>query len=171
MKESKMENSKMDESLNLKSENRNRKMDRGSLAQSNVRFRISDLRCRIRSISNFSFSTFSFFICTLLLGVTLTAAQGKRTFVGTITDNMCATADHSRMRMGSTDAECTIACISAHGATYVLYDGKDVYGLSDQQTPEKFAGKKVTVTGTLDAKTRTIQVDSIRISTSDSKSP
>jgi len=126
---------------------------------------------RIRSISNFSFSTFSFFICTLLLGVTLTAAQGKRTFVGTITDNMCATADHSRMRMGSTDAECTIACINAHGATYVLYDGKDVYALSDQQTPEKFAGKKVTVTGTLDAKTRTIQVDSIRISTSDSKSP
>jgi hypothetical protein len=33
--------------------------------------------------------------------------------------------------------------------------------LSDQKTPEKFAAKKVTVTGTLDAKTKTIQVDSI----------
>jgi hypothetical protein len=33
--------------------------------------------------------------------------------------------------------------------------------LSDQRTPEKFAAKKVIVTGTLDAKTKTIQVESI----------
>jgi hypothetical protein len=63
--------------------------------------------------------------------------------------------------MGSTDAECAIACMSAHGAPYVLFDGKQTYALSDQQTPEKFAGKKVTVSGTLDAKTATIRVDSI----------
>jgi hypothetical protein len=44
---------------------------------------------------------------------------------------------------------------------YVLSVGKEAYTLSDQKTPEKFAGKKVTVTGTLDAKTKTIQVDSI----------
>ena len=102
-------------------------------------------------------------IFSLLIVAALAAAQGKGKFTvtGTITDNMCAEADHSRMRMGSTDAECTIACVSAHGALYVLYDGKEVYTLSDQQTPEKFAGKKVTVTGTLDARTRTIQVDSI----------
>ena len=74
---------------------------------------------------------------------------------------MCAKADHSQMRMGPTDAECTIACVGAHGATYVLYDGKDVYTLSDQRTPEKFAGQKVRVIGTLDARTKTIQVDSI----------
>ncbi len=72
---------------------------------------------------------------------------------------MCALADHSRMRMGPTDAECTVACVLAHGALYVLYDGKEVYTLSDQTTPEKFAGKKVTVTGTLDAKTKTIHMD------------
>ena len=72
-----------------------------------------------------------------------------------------STGNHSRMRMGSTDAECTVACINAHGALYVLYDGKGTYTLSDQQTPEKFAGTKVTVTGTLDAKTKTIQVDSM----------
>ena len=65
------------------------------------------------------------------------------------------------MRMGPTDAECTVACVGAHGATYVLFDGKDVYTLSDQRTPEKFAAQKVKVTGTLDAKTRTIQVESI----------
>ena len=63
--------------------------------------------------------------------------------------------------MGPTDAECTIACVLAHGALYVLYDGKEVYTLSDQRTPEKFAGKKVTVAGTLDTKTKTIRVDSI----------
>jgi hypothetical protein len=74
---------------------------------------------------------------------------------------MCAQANHSQMKMGPTDAECTTACVSAHGATYVLYDGKQAYLLSDQQTPEKLAGKKVTVTGTLDARTRTIHVDSL----------
>jgi len=100
-------------------------------------------------------------IFTLLIIAGLASAQAKRNFTGTITDNMCATGDHSRMRMGSNDAECTIACISAHGATYVLYDGKDVFTLSDQKAPEKFAGKKVTVTGTLDDKTKTIRVDSI----------
>jgi hypothetical protein len=100
-------------------------------------------------------------ISGLLIIAALAAAQGKRKFTGAITDSMCATADHSRMRMGPTDAECTIACVLAHGATYVLYDGKEVYTLSDQRTPEKFAGKKVTVTGALDARTKTIQVDSI----------
>ena len=100
-------------------------------------------------------------VFSLLILAALAAAPPREMFTGTITDSMCAEGDHSRMRMGSNDAECTIACVAAHGALYVLYDGKDVYTLSDQQTPEKFAGKKVTVTGTLDAKTRTIQVDSI----------
>jgi len=100
-------------------------------------------------------------IFSLLIIAALTATQAKQKFTGAITDSMCAEADHSRMRMGPTDAECTTACVSAHDAMYVLYDGKEVYTLNDQQTPEKFAGKKVTVTGTLDARTRTIQVDSI----------
>ena len=100
-------------------------------------------------------------ILSLLAIAVLSAAPGKQTFTGTITDSMCTTADHSQMKMGPTDADCTKACVSIHGATYVLYDGKTVYELSDQKTPEKFAAKKVTVTGTLDAKTKTIKVDSI----------
>ena len=100
-------------------------------------------------------------IASLLAVGALSAAPGKQTFTGTITDNMCAGAGHAQMRMGPTDAECTVACILAHGATYVLYDGKNVYTLSDQQKPEKFAAQKVRVIGTLDAKTKTIQVDSI----------
>ena len=67
------------------------------------------------------------------------------------------------MRMGPTDAECTTACVMAHGATYVLFDGKDVYSLSDQKAPEAFAGQKVTVVGTLDAATKTIRVESIAL--------
>ena len=103
-------------------------------------------------------------ISSLLVVAALSAAQSKQTFTGTITDNMCARGGHAQMRMGPTDAECTTACVSAHGATYVLYDGKEVYALSDQRTPEKFAGQKVRVTGTLDVKTKTIQVDSISAS-------
>ena len=41
---------------------------------------------------------------------------------------------------------------------YVLYDGKNVYTLSDQQRPGKFAGRRVKIVGTLDAKTKTICV-------------
>jgi hypothetical protein len=100
-------------------------------------------------------------ILSLLAVTLLAAAPGKQTFTGTITDSMCSTADHSQMKMGPTDADCTKACVGIHGATYVLYDGKNVYELSDQKTPEKFAAKKVTVTGTLDAKSKKILVDSI----------
>jgi|SRR5665213_3465694 len=100
-------------------------------------------------------------IVSLFLIALLAAAPGKQTFTGVVTDSMCDDGDHARMKMGPTDAECTKACVEIHGATYVLYDGKQVYTLSDQKTPEKFAGKKATVTGTLDAKTKTIQVDSI----------
>ena len=100
-------------------------------------------------------------ILSLLTVAALSAAPGKQTLTGIMTDSMCANAHHSQMRMGPTNAECTITCISAHGATYVLYDGKDVYTLSDQRRPEQFAAQKVRVIGTLDAKTKTIEVDSI----------
>ena len=101
-------------------------------------------------------------IWSLLAVAALSAAPGTQTFTGIITDDMCGKADHAQMRMGPTDAECTIACISAHGATYVLYNGKEIYTLSDQGMPEQFAAQNVRVTGTLDAKTRTIHVESIR---------
>ena len=94
----------------------------------------------------------------------LSAAQAPQTFTGIITDNMCAKGGHAQMRMGPTDADCVTACVKAHDATYVLYDGKEVYTLSDERTPEKFAAQKVLVTGTLDAKTKTIRVDSITAS-------
>ena len=99
-------------------------------------------------------------ILSFVIAFTLSASQSAQTFTGTISDDMCA-GSHAAMQMGPTDAECTIACVIAHGAKYVLYNGKDVYILSDQKTPEQFAARKVTVRGTLNPKTRTIQVDSI----------
>lgn len=98
-------------------------------------------------------------ILGLAFGATLAVAQGK--FTGVITDSECSDGDHSHMKMGPTNGECAIACVASHGAYYVLYDGKQSWTLSDQKTPEKFAGKRVTVTGTMNAKIMTIQVDSI----------
>ncbi len=103
-----------------------------------------------------------FLIATLLALAALAPGPGAQTFTGTITDDVCGSAGHARMRMGPTDAECTLACISAHGAAFVLYDGKNVYMLSDQRTPEQFAGQKVRITGRLDPKTKTIQVEAVR---------
>jgi hypothetical protein len=91
----------------------------------------------------------------------VSVAQTRQTFIGTITDDVCGKDGHATMRMGPTDAECAAACISEHGAMYVLFDGKNIYTLSDQKTPEKFAAQKVKVVGTLNEKTKTIQVESI----------
>jgi hypothetical protein len=102
-------------------------------------------------------------LMTIFAATALFAAPAARaaTFNGVITDSMCEDGDHSHMKMGPTDAECTKACIKFHDAKYVLYDGKQAYVLSDQKAPEKYAGQKVTVSGTLDAKTKTITVNSI----------
>src|SRR5262245_9072164 len=101
-------------------------------------------------------------LVSLLAVATLSAAPGKQTFTGVITDSECGNAGHAHMRMGPTDAECTLACIDSHGSRFVLFDGKKtVYELSDQRTPHEFAGRKVRVVGTLDVKTKTIQVASI----------
>jgi hypothetical protein len=87
-----------------------------------------------------------------------TLAASAATYTGVITDAMCG-KDHSMMKV-TPDAKCVVECVRA-GSKYALYDGKNVYTLSDQKTPEKFAAKKVTVTGTLDAKSGTLKVDSI----------
>jgi hypothetical protein len=100
---------------------------------------------------------------TLIAGLFALVALAPATpvFTGTITDSMCANADHAPMRMGPTDAECTKACVEEHDAKYVLYDGKRTYELSDQRAAEKFAGGKVRVTGTKNDKAKMIQVESI----------
>jgi type 1 fimbria pilin len=97
----------------------------------------------------------------LLASATMFATQSRQTFSGTITDDECPSADHSGMRMGSTDAACTIACVDDHTVEFVLFDGEGSYLLSDQDKSREFAGKKVAVVGTLDSTTYTIQVHSM----------
>lgn len=97
----------------------------------------------------------------LLASATMFATQSRQTFSGTITDEECPIADHSGMRMGSTDAACTIACVDDHTVPFVLFDGRATYLLSDQDKSREFAGQKVAVVGTLDSKTQTIQVTSM----------
>jgi hypothetical protein len=102
-------------------------------------------------------------IFNFLVVAALAASPAKQSFIGVITDDNCPNTDHSIMRMGPTDVECAMACIEAHGAQYGLYDGSNFYTLSDQRTSEKLVAQKVKVVGTLDAKTKTIQVDSITV--------
>lgn len=95
---------------------------------------------------------------TLLLAFCAAAAFAQtKTFTGTITDEMCGN-DHKMMNV-KPDSKCVTECIKM-GSKYALLDGTNVYSLSDQSAPAKFAGQKVKVTGTLDGKT--IQVKSIQ---------
>lgn len=82
-------------------------------------------------------------------------AADKRAFTGVITDPMCA-ADHKMMNV-TPDAKCVRDCVKA-GSKYALHDGKNVYTLSDQQSPERCAAQKVKVVGTLNPKTNIIAV-------------
>jgi len=90
-----------------------------------------------------------------------TAQSQTPTFTGIITDSMCSSGDHSGMQMGDTDAECARACVASHGANVILRVTERGYGLSDEAAAEEFLGRRVTVTGTLDASGNTIQIQSI----------
>ena len=106
------------------------------------------------------------FVVGILAGAVLVAAPAtprKQTLLGIVSDDMCALAGHASMRMGPTDAECTVACVDAHGAPYVLVVGKDVYTFVDQKQPATFAGQKVRATGIVEIVkgVKNFRVDSI----------
>lgn len=99
----------------------------------------------------------------VLVGVLSAAtlfAEESRTYVGVITDTMCAT-DHKPMRVVP-DSKCVRECVK-DGKTfkYALASGKSLYTLSDQETPAKFAGQHVKVTGVLYTKTNILKVETI----------
>lgn len=94
----------------------------------------------------------------LFAGALMASAASQQTFTGVITDSMCV-KDHSMMKV-TPDSKCVRECVK-HGAKYQLYDGKRAYLLSDQKTPEQFAGQRVKITGSLNAKTNIIKVDAI----------
>jgi hypothetical protein len=80
------------------------------------------------------------------------------TFTGTITDTMCG-AKHTMMK-DQPDDKCIKACVKG-SSDYALFDGQNVFKLSDQSKPAKFAAQKVKITGTLDPKTKTIKITTI----------
>ena len=86
------------------------------------------------------------------------AGAAPQTFTGAITDTLCG-ATHAMMKAKS-DADCVRLCAKGSGQ-YALFDGQNVWKLSDQKTPAKFAAQKVKVVGTSDEKTKTIKVSSI----------
>jgi hypothetical protein len=100
-------------------------------------------------------------VLVALVAASLSLAEGKETFIGVVTDDMCPLGNHGRMRMGPSDAACARACIGEHGGVYVLYDGRSAWMLSDQQTSGRFAGERVQVVGLLDKSTGTIQVETM----------
>jgi hypothetical protein len=99
-------------------------------------------------------------VAVLFSAAALVVAADQQTFVGVITDTMCG-ADHKAMKV-SPESKCVKDCIRMDKKVkYALYDGKNVYTLSDQQSPEAFAAQKVKITGKLFQKTKILQVDKI----------
>ncbi len=96
------------------------------------------------------------------------AGEGVRTFRGEISDSQCAmnvhslTHSHQEMLkskgMGGTSALCSTHCAKQMGGEFVLSAGKEVYRLDNQPEAEKFAGQRVKISGTLNAKTKTIHM-------------
>jgi hypothetical protein len=82
----------------------------------------------------------------------------SETFTGVVTDTMCG-AKHTMMK-DQPDDKCIKMCVRG-SSEYALFDGENVFKLSDQSKPAKFAAQKVKVTGTLDPKTKTIKIGSI----------
>jgi hypothetical protein len=95
------------------------------------------------------------------VAVAIVAAPGTQTFTGVITDTMCG-ANHEMMHV-TPYSKCVRECVKMDPAKYkyALYDGKNVYTLSDQKSPEAFAAQKVKITGSLDQDSKVIQVDKI----------
>lgn len=98
-------------------------------------------------------------LLTMAAAGILMAQGAPKVFTGVITDSMCG-LDHAHM--GATDnAKCVRDCVKTAKYKYALHDGKNIYVLSDQQTPEKFAAQKVKISGVLYEKTRILRVDKI----------
>jgi hypothetical protein len=100
-------------------------------------------------------------VLVAFLAAAAVAAGATKTYTGVITDTMCG-KNHAAMGVRPDD-KCVRECVKSSGGKVkyaLLSDGK-VMVLSDQQTPERFAAKKVKVTGELFEKTGILKVDRI----------
>jgi hypothetical protein len=88
--------------------------------------------------------------CALFLvaaGLCLGGTAAK-TFIGVIHDNRCV------------GPSCATQCPVTKGPKYTLQSGDEAWVLSDQKTPARYVGRKVTVTGAVGTD-NTLKVTSI----------
>jgi type 1 fimbria pilin len=102
----------------------------------------------------------------LALGLTVSlSAQKTATYKGEVMDSPCALlGGHSAMaQKGESDKDCTLRCVKA-GGKFALFNPADKswFTLDTQQKAEPFAGMMVTVTGTVDAATKTLHITTIK---------
>ncbi len=110
-------------------------------------------------------------ICCAAGIVTLAGAaygQNPRVFHGEVSDSQCAMNVHSLTRshqemlksksMGGTSNTCSTYCIEHLGGYLVLSIGNDVYRLDRSDLVHGFEGRRVVITGVLDAKLKQIHV-------------
>jgi len=83
------------------------------------------------------------------------------TFTGEITDSMCPEGHH--IAALKSERNCVLMCVKLDGAQFMLYNPETnrTYKLDDQQKPEAFAGREVTVFGTYDKDKKIIHVTNI----------
>jgi Protein of unknown function (DUF5818) len=103
--------------------------------------------------------------------VGIIGADKDQVFKGEVGDSQCALNVHSlsrshqemleRKAIGTTSADCARYCVKNLGGVFVLQVGDKVYKLDHQDLANQNAGKKVKVTGVLDAATNTIAVHSM----------
>ena len=94
--------------------------------------------------------------------------QNSRVFHGEVSDSQCAMNVHSLTRshqemlksksMGGTASTCSMYCIEHLGGYLVLSIGNDVYRLDRSDLVHGFEGRRVAITGVLDAKLKQIHV-------------
>jgi len=106
-----------------------------------------------------------------LIAAALLAHAGNEkalTFQGQIADTQCALNVHSLTRShaemlkskatGGTDGSCATYCVRYLGGDFVLSSKGEVYRLDNQEKVRLFAGQKVKITGTLEAKGKIIHL-------------
>lgn len=108
-----------------------------------------------------------------LLGFTSRVYAQAGVFRGEVSDSQCALNVHSLTRshqemlksksMGGTANTCSVYCIEHLGGYLVLSAGNDVYRLDRSDLVHGFEGRRVVITGTLDAKLKQIHVVKINL--------
>ena len=92
--------------------------------------------------------------------ITIFLALALADVTGVVTDTMCG-AKHTMMK-DQPDDKCVKMCVKG-SSNYALYDGQNIFKLSDQSKPAKFAGSKLKSDRHAGPEAKTIKVSSIEL--------